>query len=127
MNLSSIRFPSVIIASLCLLSSSCVTYTTYKDAPRRKVAFSSTKAAQTFYDAYSLIDTPNGNGELTVVLIAVRSPYLHSTKPKENVKFNAAIQAADTNHNNIISEKEAKVYSKTIAEDRNQKWEKSRF
>lgn len=124
MKLSSLRFPSI-IASLCLLSSSCVTYTAYQDEPRRKVSFSSARAAQTFYDAYASVDTPYGNGNVFVTLIPIYPPY--RTTPKENIKFNAAIQSADTNHNNIISEKEAQAYSTTIAEGRKQEWEDSKF
>ncbi|MES2438876.1 MAG: hypothetical protein V4584_07410 [Verrucomicrobiota bacterium] len=111
-------------ALLCFFTSSCVTYTKYHDEPRRKVSFSSTSAAQTFYDAYASVDTPYGNGSLSATITL---PYWQLKKDTESIKFNAAIQIADTNHDNLISEKEARSYAEAIAADRKQKWEDQKF
>ncbi len=115
------------IALLCCITSGCVTCTTYRDEPRRKVRFSSARTAQTFYDAYASIGTPIGSGILSVgVGFPMPLPYRRSTVPTENVKFNAAIQAADTDHNGVISEQEARTYAAQIAADRQRQWEEKK-
>ncbi len=110
---------------LCCLASSCVTYTKYQDEPRRKVRFSSAPTAQTFYDAYASVDSPIGHGSVYAFLPL--TPYWQRTKETENTKFNAAIQIADTNHDNLISEKEARPYATAIAESRKQKLQDQKF
>lgn len=112
------------LTTLCCLGTSCVRYTAYQNEPRRKVIFASARAAQNFYDGYVSLGTPYGNGEVKAGLfIANPLPYWKNTVPTENVKFNAEIQVADTNHNGVISEKEARVYSEKISSARHQKWE----
>lgn len=119
MNTTSVRRPSAIAllcGSLCALTSSCVTYTKYHDEPRAKVRFASTKAAQTFYDAYSSVGKPVGNGSLTVSLTPPM-PYWQRTKDTESKQFNAAIKIADANQDATITEKEARTYATTINAD----------
>ena len=117
MKTTSIRHLST-IALLCCCSS-CVTYTKYKDETRMKVSFSSTSTAQIFYDAYASVGSPVGNGSV-VAKIPQPIPYWQTTKDTENTKFNAAVRMADTNHDHIISQKEARAYAATVAEDRKQ-------
>lgn len=111
-----------VIALLCGLTSSCVTYTRYQDEPRAKVGFSSTKAAQTFYDAYSSVGTPVGKGEVKAS-IPLYLPYWQTKQDTENKKFNAAFHTADTNHDKLLSEKEARAYDTTVTAGRKPKWE----
>ena len=115
MKTTSIRHLST-IALLCCCSS-CVTYTKYKDETRMQVSFSSTSTAQTFYDAYASVGSPVGNGSV-VAKIPRPIPYWQMTKDTENTKFNAAVRMADTNHDHIISQKEARAYAATVAADR---------
>ncbi|MES2659544.1 MAG: hypothetical protein V4689_13075 [Verrucomicrobiota bacterium] len=125
MKTTSIRHLTTLVL-LCGFTSSCVTYTKYKDETRTKVNFSSTSTAQTFYDAYASVDSPMGNGCL-VAKIPLPLPYWQMTKDTENTKFNAAVQIADTNHDNIISKKEARAYAASVAAERKQKWEDLKF
>ncbi|RYD47148.1 MAG: hypothetical protein EOP83_28495 [Verrucomicrobiaceae bacterium] len=109
------------LALLSGLTSSCVTYTRYQDEPRAKVAFSSTKAAQTFYDAYASVGTPVGNGAVKAY-IPLYLPYWQTKQDTENKKFNAAFHTADTNHDKRLSEKEARAYDTTVKADRKPEW-----
>lgn len=101
----------------CSLTTSCVTYTKHQDEPRVKTRFASTTAAQVFYDAYASVGTPMGKGSIKVGIM-LQLPYSQTNIDTENKKFNAAIHMADTDHDNLISEKEARVYSKSVTTDR---------
>lgn len=97
-----------LIALLSCLTSSCVTRITWKNESRRSVRFSSAQAAQTFYEALLFANVPKGRGAVTV---GVPLPYGHRTLSTENVRFNAAVRTADSNHNGTISENEARGFA----------------
>lgn len=107
MKTSHITIPAS-IAVLSCITSGCVTHTTIKDESRQSVHFSSPEAAQTFYDAYLSVTSPKGHG---VVTLYVALPYQHRTVSTDNVRFNSAVQAADSNHDGIISEEEALAFA----------------
>ena len=89
------------------IASGCVTHTTIKDAPRQGVSFSSPRAAQSFYDTYLAASSPKGHGSVVMYLPL---PYWHRTVRTDNVRFNAAVEAADTN-DGIISDDEAFAFT----------------
>jgi hypothetical protein len=97
-----------IIALIGCLTSGCVTHTTVKDEPRQGVRFSSAEAAQTFYDAYLYAASPKGHGSVT---LSVPTPYWHRTVSTDNIHFNSAVRIADSNHDGIISEEEARAFA----------------
>lgn len=97
-----------IIALLSCLTSGCVSHITIKDEPRQSVRFSSPQSAQTFYDAYLSATNPKGRGSMSVY---VALPYQHETVSTDNVRFNCAVQAADRNHNGVISGEEASAFA----------------
>lgn len=97
-----------IIAFLSSLTSGCVGHTTIKDEPRQSVRFSTPQAAQTFYDAYLSATSPEGHGSVEVFLAL---PYRHRTISTDNVRFNYAVQTADSNHNSVISKEEASAFA----------------
>jgi len=105
------------VAVFCCLTSNCITYTRCQDEPRAKVRFASIKAAQSFYDAYSSVGKPVGNGTITV-RITPPMPYWQSKKDTDNKQFNAAFRTADTNHDFLLTEKEARVYADAVLADR---------
>lgn len=111
------------ILLLCGFASNCITYTKYQDEPRAKVKFASTRAAQTFYDAYASLDTPTGRGSIDA-MIPLYLPYRQTKQDTENKKFNAAFGIADANHDDFLSDREASTYAAKVAEDRKQKWER---
>ncbi len=96
------------IALLTCLMSGCVTHTAIKNEPRQSVRFSSPQAAQTFYDAYLSANSPEGDGS---VALFVALPYQHRTVSTDNVRFNSAVRTADSNHDGVISEKEARAFA----------------
>lgn len=97
-----------LIALLSCLTSGCVTRITYKNEPRRGVRFSNVQAAQAFYEALLFANTPKGRG---VVSLGIPLPYGHRTLSTANVRFNEAVQTADSNHDGIISESEARAFA----------------
>jgi hypothetical protein len=97
-----------LITLLSCLTSGCVTHTTVKDEPRQSVRFSTAQAAQTFYDAYLSSASPKGQGSVSV---SVPLPYWHQTVSTDNVLFNTAVRSADSNHDGIISEEEARAFA----------------
>jgi hypothetical protein len=108
------------------ISSSCVavSHTRFKDEPRQSVRFSSGTAAQTFYDAYISINAARvTDGKLNKfeAKSGVLPPYWMHSVPTENVQFNAAVKEADLNHNNNITEKEARAYAGKVAIERDKK------
>jgi len=107
MKTSHLIIPASIAVLSCILSG-CVTRTTIKDESRQGVHFSSPEAAQTFYDAYLSVSSPKGHGS---VVLYVALPYQHRTVSTDNVRFNSAVQAADRNHDGIISEEEAVAFA----------------
>ena len=97
-----------IIALLSCLTSGCVSHTTIKDEPRKSVRFSSPRSAQTFYDTYLSAASPKGRGSMSVY---VALPYKHETELTDNVRFNSAVQTADSNHNGFISSEEVRAFA----------------
>lgn len=97
-----------IIALLGCLTSGCVTQTTVKDEPRQSVHFSDPQAAKTFYDAYLAAASPKGHG---TVAVYVPLPYWHRTVSSDNIRFNSAVRTADSNHDGVISEEEARAFA----------------
>jgi hypothetical protein len=114
MKKKSIAIPAI-ITLLCCITSGCVTRTTVKDEPRQSVQFASAQAAQTFYDAY-ISHYYQSSAQLTV---ALPLPYTHSKLVSDDVRFNHAVQLADTNHDGIISESEAQAYAEKVKEPSN--------
>lgn len=99
-----------ICAVLCVALCGCmVTYTSVKDTPRVAVTFQSAEGAKTFYEAYlyRYYSQPYGRK----ISIGIPLPYLHSEVKTDNVYFDDAVRAADTNHDGIISDQEARAYS----------------
>jgi hypothetical protein len=107
MKMSHITIPAS-IAVLGCITSGCVTHTTIKDESRQSVHFSSPEAAQTFYDAYLSGNNLKGDG---YVAVYVALPYEHRTVSTDNVRFNSAVQAADSNRDGMISEEEARAFA----------------
>ncbi len=98
----------IIIPLLTCLTSGCVSHISIKDEPRKNVRFSSPKAAQTFYDAYLSADSPKRSLSLGIF---VPLPYRHQTVSTDNVRFNSVVQKVDSNHDGVISDKEARAFA----------------
>jgi hypothetical protein len=99
---------SAFTAVLAFVACGCVTHTTIKDAARNGIQFVTPLAAQTFYEAYLSASDPQGHGSVEVYLPL---PYSHRTVSTDNVRFNSAAQVADSNHDGIISEEEARAFA----------------
>jgi hypothetical protein len=88
----------------------------YQDAPPTPVQFESMKAEQTFYNAILAKYFPAFDGranEFSSNLLEVG--WDHEIRQSSNVIFNEAVAAADTDHNNVITEAEANAYAATLA------------
>ena len=94
----------------------CVSTSTVKNEPRATVQFASPTAAQVFYEAYitKIYTRPMGENFCIGVGVPVWLPYKHREYLTDNVYFNAAVKAADTNHDGVISEEEAKRYRESV-------------
>ncbi len=101
-------FTAALAVLLAGLAAGCVNHTTVKNEPRQSVRFGSPEAAQNFYDAYLASFSPDGNGSVNIF---VPPPYWHRTVTSDNVRFNAAVQAADADHDDVISDEEAQAYA----------------
>lgn len=99
---------SAAVALLAGLAAGCVSHTTVKNESRQNVRFSSPEAAQNFYDAYLASFSPDGNGSVNIYL---PPPYWHHTVKSDNVRFNAAVQSADLDHDDVISDEEAQAFA----------------
>ncbi len=96
------------------LCSGCVMTSAVRDEPRAGVRFASAEAASVFYDAYiaQTYTRVSGKGrELSIYVSSPPLPYHHIEYPTDNVLFNAAVAAADTNHDGTISMEEANAFS----------------
>jgi hypothetical protein len=114
-------FSMLVLASLAAgLFSGCVStsYTAVKDEPRVSVTFADAQAAKTFYDAYisQNYTKQSYKGLQVAVGLYVESPYWHNNYHyvTDNVLFNRAVAAADTNHDGVINEAEATRFHETI-------------
>jgi hypothetical protein len=112
----------IIIALFGCLMSGCVMYTSIKDEPRQSVRFSSPEAAQTFYDAYLSVASPKGRGS---VVIYITLPYRHRIVSTDNVHFNSAVLLADSNHDGVISDDEARASAAKIQHHHTQENDKT--
>jgi hypothetical protein len=94
----------------------CVSTSTVKNESRATVRFASPTSAQVFYEAYitKIYTRPMGESFCLEVGVPVRMPYEHREYLTDNVYFNAAVNAADTNHDGVISEEEAKRYRDSV-------------
>ena len=101
-------FVAALAALLAGLAAGCVSHTTVKNEPRQSVRFASPEAAQNFYDAYLSGFSPTGKG---TVAVYVPPPYWHRTVSSDNVRFNTAVQSADLDHNDVISDEEAQAFA----------------
>src|SRR4029450_7186784 len=98
---------------LCLaMCSGCVSTWAVKNEPRDSVRFASGAGAQTFYEAYlgENYTPPEGSG----FGVGVRLPYEHRDYLTDNVYFNQAVRAADTNHDELITDEEARAYGQSV-------------
>ncbi len=114
------KMPYFVPVALLLVfaTSGCVMYTSVKTEARQSVQFSSALAAQSFYDAYLAAASPTGHGSISIYL---PPPYWHRTVPTDNIRFNAAIQSADVDHDGVISDEEAVAYAAKAQNPANQK------
>jgi hypothetical protein len=102
----------IILLAVSAILPGCVTVTKIKDEDRTKVRFSSTRAAQVFYEAALLPHGPNRNGRGSVCVgVGLQSPYSVRTKETGNVFFNKAVHSADANRNGVISQSEAEKFA----------------
>jgi len=105
------------MASALLVGCSTTSYT-YQDAPQTPVKFESLQAEQTFYDAvlakyYPAPKSPDGKGFDSDLYLPLSIE--HDVRKTSHVLFNEAVAAADTNHDGVITEAEAKTYAAAIA------------
>jgi hypothetical protein len=112
-NSSSCLFLALFSLTLC---GGCVTTTVTKDEPRTSVHFASADAASIFYNAYIVQNYTRigATGRTLEIGIDARLPYHHAEYRTDNVLFNAAIATADSNHDGMISDDEAKRFSEKV-------------
>jgi hypothetical protein len=108
---------SITTALLIAAVSGCVTRAIVKNEPRKNIQFASVAAAQVFYEAYLNHTHPvwpdSTNAVINNVSVTIHLPYWQYHTVSENVRFNRAVEAADTNHDGVISEAEAQAYAMT--------------
>lgn len=107
---------STLLLALCGAGGACVSTGTARNAPRSSVRFASPAAAQTFYEAYIAKNYTRamGAGSYVALGVPVQLPYEHKEYPTDNIYFNAAVAAADTDRDGTISQDEARGYGETI-------------
>ena len=93
-----------------VIASGCVTRTTVKNEPRQSVHFASQQAAETFYNAYLAFYYPSNKTNSVAVWFGLPF-YQHREISTDNVRFNAAVQLADSDHDGMISDAEAQAYA----------------
>jgi hypothetical protein len=98
----------------CIGAVGCVQTTSVKDSPRAGVKFESSAGAQIFYDAYLSKNYDRPAKANVLVYVYIPLPYWHKEIKTDNVLFNEAIGAADTNHDGVISDDEARAYSAKV-------------
>jgi hypothetical protein len=104
---------AIIPTTMALVSApGCITHTTARNEPRQSVHFSSERSAETFYEAYLAISYPSD--KQSFVAISIGMPYTHRTISTDNVRFNRAVQSADSNGDGIISDAEAESYAAKV-------------
>lgn len=104
---------TALTASVLLVVSGCISTheTVTLDAPRTAVAFASEKAGRLFYETLARQpDSPPREEKRThvnLILIDVEQ----RTVVGPNRRFNEAVHFCDTNHDALITETEAEVFS----------------
>jgi hypothetical protein len=116
MKIRNIATPAIVALFTCF-GSGCVTYTTYKDEPRQNVHFASPKAAESFYETYLATYYPVAK-DRHLLVCSVSLPYMQQKRSTDNIFFNAAVQAADTNSDGIVSDEEAAAYASKAHKNR---------
>lgn len=106
-----------LIATLGLLalgaSTGCISTheTVYSDAPRAKITFASDKAGRVFYETLSRApeerQRTEKHTEVSLILIDVD----RRTVTGPNHIFNEAVAFCDTDHDGVITETEAEIFS----------------
>ncbi|MGH7950863.1 MAG: EF-hand domain-containing protein [Limisphaerales bacterium] len=109
----------VLAALLACVVSGCVTKVTTENEPRKNVRFESAQATQIFYDAYLAHNYNRNwfnktNAISRTVSIGIHLPYWQYKTSTDNVRFNRAIELADTNHDGVISFSEAQTYATEV-------------
>lgn len=97
------------VASTAFTGCVSVHKVTIKDAPRKNVAFESSRAMQTFYDALLAKHLPK-DGKPSRVRVG-ETLYTWETRFSSNLAFNDGVAAADTDGDGVISEREATTYA----------------
>lgn len=100
---------------LCLCVG-CVSTSNVRNEPRQAVRFESAVGAQVFYQAYieKTYTRAMWEGPCVEIGLPLQPPYQHREFLTDNVYFNAAVRAADANHDGVISDGEARRYSDSI-------------
>lgn len=104
---------TALTASVLLVVSGCISTreTVMIDAPRTAVAFASDKAGRLFYETLARQpDSPpreEKHTHVNLILIDVEQ----RTVVGPNRRFNEAVHFCDTNHDALITETEAEVFS----------------
>lgn len=105
------------VLCVCLFlmaSGGCVTTGVVKNEQRDSVRFASATGAQIFYEAYITKNYTHPMGSGPSFAVGAPLPYRHHVYSTDNVYFNAAVRSADTNHDGVISDEEARVYADSI-------------
>ena len=99
---------------LSQLISGCITssHTTYVDAERVKVSFANDRAGKLFYETLSkLPDFSQREETRSGVHLIVVNVDSREVKGGPNRNFNRAVELCDTDHDGVISEQEAEIFS----------------
>ncbi len=101
------------LAAAGLLLSGCITNerTVYRDVERTRIEFENEAAARLFYETLAKTSDKNRTENHTTVEL----PIIFKTDTRvvtgPNEKFNAAVEACDSNHDGKITELEARIFS----------------
>jgi hypothetical protein len=107
-------FSLALFSILGLLATGCVHHetTVYRDVDRVKVEFENDAAARTFYEAMTKNPYPKFKEEnKTQVMIPLIFEHSHRVVSGQNLVFNSAVIACDTNQDGRITESEARIYA----------------
>lgn len=105
---------AAVLAAL-LLCSGCIRHetTTYREESRVPVAFENDAAARAFYETLERTRSDYGRTESkTDVSLPVVLDHKHRVVQGESVAFNRAVRRCDTNADGVITEREARAFSK---------------
>jgi hypothetical protein len=105
----------LVVSLICAGGTGCVETTIVRDAPRTGTTFESADGAKLFYEAYiakNYVRDIKSNVAVYVHLPPL--PYWQREVKSDNVLFDDAVNAADTNHDGTISDDEARAYSDKV-------------